>query len=391
MESLRDKVAIIGMGVTKLGERWDAGVEDLLTEACTEALADARIDPAQIEAGYVAGATGATLNRVLNRESMPVSSVENACATGADVFRNAVLAVASGMYDVVVAAAAAKQKDAGTTGIEMTGNPSMIGMEAIVFNGSVPRNFGLYATRYMHHYGYSYEELKYTLARIAVKNHKNGTLNPKAHFRKEITIEQALNAPMIAWPLGLFDCCANIDGGACAIVTTPEVARRVRDDYVLVKGIGVSSGWREGRMSQKYDFTMFPENVEASRQAYEQAGITDPVRELSHVQLHDAFTVNELVCYEDIGIAPRGKGPELVKEGFFNPDGQVPVNTDGGLKCTGHPPSATGLKQLHECYHQVQGTAGPRQLKNVRFSLGHSQGGLTGSFGTVVTILGPRD
>lgn len=391
MDGLRDRVAIIGMGMTKVGERWQSGVADLLGEACAEALADARIAPEEIEAGFVAGTTPATLNRVLGVDMMPVSSADNACATGAEVFRHAAMAVASGMYDIVIAAAAAKQKDAGTTGIEMAGDPSMVGMEAVIFNGSVPRNFGLYATRYMHHYGYSYDELKLTLAKIAVKNHKNGVLNPKAHFQKEITIEDAIRAPMIAWPLGLYDCCANIDGGACAILATPEVARRFRDDYVLVKGIAVSSGWREGRLSQKYDFTMFPENVTASRLAYEQAGIKDPAAELDHVQLHDAFTVNELVCYEDVGIAPRGKGPVLVNEGYFERDGKIPVNTDGGLKCTGHPPSATGLKQLRECYLQVQGNAGPRQLKNVRYSMGHSQGGLTGSFGTLVTILGPRD
>jgi acetyl-CoA C-acetyltransferase len=292
---------------------------------------------------------------------------------------------------VVIAAAAAKQKDAGTTGIDMAGDPSTVGMEAMIHNGSVPRHFGLYATRYMHHYGYSYDELKYTLARIAVKNHHNGTLNPKAHFQKEITLEDAINAPFIAWPLGLYDCCANIDGAACAILARPEVAKRIRDDYVLIKGIGLASGWREGRMSQKYDFTWFPENVLAAKQAYEQAGITDAWNELSHVQLHDAFTVNELVDYEDVGIAPRGKAPNLVREGAFELDGHIPVNTDGGLKCTGHPVSATGLKQLCESYHQAQGTAGKRQVKNVRYSLAHSQGGLTGSFSSLVTILSPRD
>jgi acetyl-CoA C-acetyltransferase len=392
MESIKDKVAIIGMGTTKVGERWDVGVDELLDEACSEALADARIDPKEINAGYVGGISATqTLNRVLKLNYIPVSGVENACSTGADVFRNAAFAVASGMYDIVIAAAAGKQKDAGTTGIDMAGDPSTVGMEAMIHNGSVPRHFALYATRYMHHYGYSFDELKYTLARIAVKNHKNGTLNPKAHFQKEITMEQAINAPFIAWPLGLYDCCANIDGGACAILARPEVAKRIRDDYVLVKGIGLASGWREGRMSQKYSFTMFPENVLASQQAYEQAGITDPVEELSHVQLHDAFTVNELVDYEDVGIAPRGKAPHLVKDGYFERDGKIPVNTDGGLKCTGHPVPATGLKQLSESYHQVQGTAGPRQIKNVRYSLAHSQGGLTGSFSTVVTILGPRD
>ncbi|MBI2764795.1 MAG: acetyl-CoA acetyltransferase [Chloroflexi bacterium] len=392
MESIRDRVAIIGMGTTKVGERWEAGHEDLLFEACSEALADAKIEPRDIDAGYVGGVSATqTLNRVLKLDYIPVSGMENACSTGADVFRNAAFAVASGMYDIVIAAAAGKQKDAGTTGIDMAGDPSTVGMEAMVHNGSVPRHFGLYATRYMHHYGYTFEQLKYTLARIAVKNHHNGTLNPKAHFQKEITMEDAINAPFIAWPLGLYDCCANIDGGACAILARPEVARRIRDDYVLVKGIGLSSGWREGRMSQKYNFTMFPENVAAAEQAYGQAGIKDPVAELSHVQLHDAFTVNELVDYEDVGIAPRGKAPHLVKEGYFEMDGKIPVNTDGGLKCTGHPVPATGLKQLNESYHQVQGTAGPRQVKNVRYSLAHSQGGLTGSFSSLVTILGPRD
>jgi acetyl-CoA C-acetyltransferase len=136
---------------------------------------------------------------------------------------------------------------------------------------------------------------------------------------------------------------------------------------------------------------MFPENVLASQQAYEQAGIKDPVAQLDHVQLHDAFTVNELVDYEDVGLAPRGQAPRLVDEGFFEMDGKIPVNTDGGLKCTGHPVPATGLKQLAESYHQVQGTAGPRQVRDARLSLSHSQGGLTGSFSTVVTILGSRD
>jgi acetyl-CoA C-acetyltransferase len=392
MESIKDKVAIVGMGSTKVGERWDASHEDLLFEACSEALGDAKIDPADIEAGWVGGVAATnTLNRVLKLDYIPVSGVENACSTGADVFRNAAYAIASGLYDVVIAAAAGKQRDVGTTGIDMAGDPSTVGMEAMIHNGSVPRHFALYANRYMYRYGYSYDELKRTLAQIAVKNHHNGTLNPKAHFQKEITLEQAINAPFIAWPLGLYDCCANIDGAACAILASPEAAKRIRDDYVLVKGIGLASGWREGRMSQSYEFTEFPENVLAAQRAYEQAGITDPVSELSHVQLHDAFTVNELVDYEDVGLAPRGKAPHLVNEGFFDLDGQIPVNTDGGLKCTGHPVPATGLKQLCESYHQVQGTAGPRQVKNVRYSLAHSQGGLTGSFSTLVTILGPRD
>lgn len=392
MHGIKDQVAIIGMGVAKVGERWDSGHEDLLLEAYNEAMADAKIDPSEIEAGWVSGISAtAAANGTLKLGYIPMSGVENACATGADVFRNAAMAIASGAYNIVIAMGAGKQKDTGTTGIDMAGDPSTVGMEAMVHNGSVPRHFALYATRYMHQYGYSFDELKHTLARIAVKNHHNGTLNPKAHFQKEITMADAINAPFIAWPLGLYDCCANIDGAACAILASPEVARRIRDDYVLVKGIGLVSGWREGRVSSSYSFTMFPENVQAAQEAYADAGITDPFNELSHVQLHDAFTVNELVDYEDVGIAPRGEAPRLVEEGVFELDGKLPVNTDGGLKCTGHPVPATGLKQINECYLQVQGRAGKRQVKDVRYSLAHNQGGLTGSFSTVVTILGPRD
>lgn len=393
MESIKDKVAIVGAGSTKVGELWNSSPEDLILEAVTEALEDAHLEGRDLQAAWVSGVQAThSLNHTLGLDYIPVSTVENACATGADVFRSAALAVASGMYDIVIAAGAGKQKDAGTTGIDMAGDPSTVGMEAMVHNGSVPRHFALYATRYMHHYGLTFEELKSTLARIAVKNHRHGALNPKAHFRKEITMEQAINAPFIAWPLGLYDCCANIDGAAAAVLATPEVARRIRDDYVLVKGLGLASGWREGRMSQKYTFLEFPENVLAAQQAYAMAGISDPVKELDHVQLHDAFTVNELVDYEDVGIAPRGGASELVHAGFFDlGGGGIPVNTDGGLKCTGHPVSATGLKSLVESYHQVQGSAGPRQVQGAKISLSHSQGGLTGSFSTLVTILGARD
>jgi acetyl-CoA C-acetyltransferase len=392
MESIRDKVAIIGMGATKVGELWDKGSEDLIVEAASEAIQDAGIDPKEVQAGWVGGVSATQgLNGALKLSYVPVSGVENACATGGEVFRSAALAVASGVYDIVIAAGAAKQKDAGTTGINMQGDASTLGMEAMVHNGAVPLHFALYATRYMHHYGLTYEQIKRALGRIAVKNHRNGALNPKAFFRKEITLEEAMNAPLIAWPLGLYDCCANIDGGAAAILTTPEIARKFRDDYVVVKGLGLVSGWREGRISPRYQFLEFPENVLAAKIAYEQAGIVDPTKELSHVELHDAFTVNELVDYEDVGIAPRGRGGDYVLEGRYDLEGPLPVNTDGGLKCTGHPVPATGLKMIYECYKQCQGKAEQRQVKNIRYSLAHNQGGLTGSFSTVCTVLSPRD
>lgn len=388
---LRGRVAIVGMGVAKSGERWDAGPEVLLREAWREAMADARIGLEDVQAAFVAGVAPWQFNLVTGARGIPVSGIENACATGGDLFRNGAIAIASGAFDLVVVAAAGKQRDAGTTGIVMAGDPSTVGMEAIVHNGSVPRNFALYATRYMHHYGISYEQLRRVLARIAVKNHRHGLLNEKAALRKEVTLEEAMAAPMIAWPLNLYDCCANVDGAACAVLASTAVARRLRDDFVLLRGVGIASGWREGRIRRSYTFTMFPENVLAAQRAYAEAGVRDPRAELSHVELHDAFTVNELVDYEDMGLAPRGGAGPLVEEGYFDLGGPLPVNTDGGLKCTGHPVPATGLKQLYECYRQAQGTAGSRQVPNVRLTMAHSQGGLTGSFTTTVTILSPRD
>jgi acetyl-CoA C-acetyltransferase len=392
MESIKDRVAIAGMGIAMPGERWDQSHMDLMQAAVNEALADAHVGVEEIQAGWIGGAPASdTINTLLGSDDIPITQIENACATGGDVFRSASLAIASGAYDLVIAVGVGKQKDAGTTGIDMAGDPSTVGVEALIQNGAVPPHFALYATRYMHHYGYTYDELKRAMARIAVKNHANAMRNPRAYLRKEITIDEAVNSRVISWPLSLYDCCANVDGAACAILASPAVARRLRDDYVLVKGVGLASGWREGRLTQKYTFTRFPENELASQRAYAQAGIKDPVAELDHVQLHDAFTVNELVDYEDTGLAPRGQAPKLVMEGFFDFDGPMPVNTDGGLKCTGHPPPATGLKQLYECYHQVQGTAGERQIKNVERSMAHSQGGLTGTYSTIVTILGSRD
>ena len=262
-----------------------------------------------------------------------------------------------------------------------------------------PAQFALAANRYFHRYGLSYDEGKRLLSKIDVKNHYNGSLNRKAHFQREITEDQATNAPMQAFPLGLFDCCGVSDGSAAAIITTPENAKSFRDDYVLVKGFGLAVGGQQGMIRDYYDFPHFDEAVHASRMAYESAGITNPREEISMCEVHDCFSITELITMEDLGFSPKGKAKEDIDSGFFELTGGLPVNTDGGLKCFGHPIGASGLRMIFEAYKQLQGRADEvlnpgkpsRQIKNPRFGMTHNLGGRPGSFSCGISIWGCRD
>ncbi len=392
MGGIRDKVAVIGMGCSKFGERWDSGPEDLLVEACYEALEDASLEAKDIQAAwlgtYVTAFTGQLLAQALKLDYIPISRVENACATATDAFRNACYGIASGAYDIVMVAGVEKLKDTGWTGL---------GNNAILPNANTetavppPAQFALAATRYFHHYGIDPDRGRETLAKIAVKNHHNGSLHPKAHFQKEITIDQALRAPMIAWPLSLYDCCGVSDGAAAAIITTPEIAKNFRDDYILVKGLGLAVGGRQGTLRDDFDFVHFPETVHAAKQAYEEAGITNPRQQISMAEVHDCFTITEMIIMEDLGFSERGGGPADVDAGTYTLEGELPVNTDGGLKCFGHPIGASGIRMMYEVYKQLQGKAGPRQVKNADLGLVHNLGGIPGSFSVGVGILGTRD
>ncbi len=392
MVGIRDRVAVVGMGCTQFGELWDKGVEDLIVDSSFEAIEDAGIEPKDIQAAWfgtvVSGMTGQVLAQALKLEYIPVTRVENACATATEAFRNAAYAVAAGIYDIVLASGAEKLKDTGFAGLVAGGMMAGSGVEV---PSPPPVQFALAATRYAHHYGLSYEELKTTLAKIAVKNHHNGTLCPRAHFRREITLEQAINAPMIAWPLGLFDCCGVSDGGSAAIITTPEIAKKLKDDYVLIKGLGLTVGGLQGQLQDWYDFVHFEESVTAAKAAYEEAGIKNPRQEVDLAIVHDCFTITELIIYEDLEFSPRGKAPEDVAAGTFSLEGELPVNTDGGLKCFGHPIGASGLRMIYEVYKQLQGKAEQRQLKKADIGLTHNLGGRPGSFTCAIAILGKRD
>lgn len=390
MGSIKDKIAIVGMGCTQFGELWNKSHKDLLVDACYEAFEDAGIEAKDIQAAWYGsretGFTGVQLANALKLEYVPISRVENFCAGGTDTFRNACYGVASGAYDIALAVGVEKCKDHyGGFNMDILDpfDRSMVEWEL-----PPASQFAQLATRYFYHYGLSYEEGKRILGKIAVKNHHNGTMSPKAQFRREITLEQAMNAPMIAYPLGLFDACGVSDGCAAAIITTPEMAKKLRKDYVLVKGLALANGAGQAVLQPEYDFIHIPETVAAGQAAYKEAGIKNPRSEVDVAVVHDCFTITELLICEDLGFSPRGKGPEDVEAGTFTLEGDLPVNTDGGLKCFGHPLSASGLRMIYEVYKQLQGKAGPRQLKKADIGLVHNVGGICGYFNCTVAIFG---
>jgi acetyl-CoA C-acetyltransferase len=379
------------MGCTKFGELWDKEALDLAVDAAYEAYEDAGVEPKDIQAVWLGhayeGLTGTRLARALKLDYVPVTHVENLCCSGTDAFRNACYGVASGAYDIVMAVGMEKLKDNGQAGQRSGIDPDVTSRTKFV--DAAPPSFAFLATRYFHHYGLSYEEGKKILAKIAVKNHHNGALNPKAMLQKEITLEEVVNAPIVAYPLGLYDCCGISDGGAAAIITTPEIAKRLRKDYITVKALSVVCGAMQGTLQSDYDFVHIEETVRASRRAYQEFGIKDPRREIHMAEVHDCFTITELLICEDLGFSPRGKGPEDVLKGTFELDGELPVNTDGGLNTFGHPIGASGLRMIYEVYKQLQGKAGPRQLKRIDTGLVHNLGGAPpGNYTVTITILG---
>ncbi len=392
MESIKDRVAIVGMGCSKFGERWDTGTEDLLVESTSEALEDAGLKVEDINAAWFGSqnqSTGQVLAHAIKSEYIPITRIENACATGTDAMMNACFAVAAGVYDIVLVAGVEKLKDSGVG--FLTGGGGQPSAQ-IAPGVPPPAQFALAANRYFYQYGLSYEEGKRMLAKINVKNHHNGALNPKAHFQKEITEEQSINAPMQAFPLGLYDCCGVSDGSAAAIITRPEIAKTMRDDYILVKGLGLAVGARQGSLRDYYDFTHFDEAVHASQMAYKAAGVTNPRTEISVCEVHDCFSITEAITMEDVGFSPKGKVKDDIDSGFFTLDGDGPkVNTDGGLKCFGHPIGASGVRMIYEVYKQLQGKADKRQVKNVRLGMTHNLGGQPGSFTGAISIWGTRD
>ena len=391
MESIKDKVAIVGMGCCKFGENWGMSLEDMMIEAAYEAYEDAGIDPKDIQAAWFgniwAGETGQILAAPLKLRFIPVTHVENACATGSEALRGACYAVASGACDIALAIGAEKLKDSGFMGLPQT---RPVATWSYRMTTQTPMAvFAMLATSYFSKYGISKDEGRRLLSKIAVKNHHNGALNPKAHFQREITLEDALKAPLIGDPLGLYDCCGVSDGSAAAIVVRADMAKKFRKDPIYVKSQVICQGPREGWVNPAaYDFAHVEETYRGGLAAYAEAGVKNPREEISIAEVHDCFSITEFTIMEDLQFAPRGKVKEDIDAGTFELSGKLPVNTDGGLKCFGHPIGATGLRMMYEVYKQLQGKADKRQIKNPRLGLTHNQGGEPGAATVSIAIVG---
>lgn len=392
---IRDKVAILGMGCTNFGERWNMGAEELMVEAYAEAMQDAGIEKKQIEAAWLStcldevnvGKSALPLSETLRLDYIPVTRVENYCASGSEAFRAAAYAVASGACDIALALGVEKLKDTGFGGLPALSPGTLVPLWWA--NISAPGSFAQLASAYSARHGIAAPDLKRAMAHISVKSHDNGLKNPKAHLRRAITEADVMNAPMIAEPLGLYDCCGVSDGAACAILTTPEIARSMgRRDLVSVKAlqISASSGVEAGHNS--WDGSYFPTARMAAKRAYAEAGISDPRRDISLIEVHDCFSVTELVTMEDLFLSPEGGAVRDVLDGFYDADGSIPCQIDGGLKCFGHPIGASGIRMLYEMYLQLQGRAGPRQRGDVRFGLTHNLGGFPARNVCSVSIIG---
>ena len=392
---IKDKVAIIGMGCSKFGERWDVGPSELLAEAFEEALLDAGIERKQIEAAWYGscsdpisvGNSAIPASMALRLDGIPVSHMENMCATGSEVLRAAAYAVASGAVDFALAIGAEKLKDTGYGGLPFVYKGTFNDLWLPL--GSTPAGFAQLAAGYRAKHGTSKEDLKRAMAHVSWKSHQNGLLSPKAHLRKAVSMEQILDAPMIADPLGLYDCCGVSDGAAAAIVTTPEIARALgRKDMVTIKSIqlAIGSGVKSG--TSQWDGSYVRTTRAAAQRAYAEAGIQDPRAELSLMEVHDCFSITELSTMEDLFVSPDGRAVHDILDGFFDRDGGLPCQVDGGLKCFGHPIAASGLRMAYEVYNQLQGRAGERQLGDPSIGLTHNLGGVPYLGIAAISILG---
>jgi acetyl-CoA C-acetyltransferase len=389
---IRDRVAIVGMGCTAFGEHWDRSADDLLINATEECFAGASsIAVDDVDAYWLgtmsSGQSGLVLSRPLRLDYKPVTRVENFCATGSEAFRNACYAVASGAYDRVMAVGVEKLKDSGYSGLVRSSPPN--DGTAPESSLTAPAAFSLLDPAYCKKYDVDPAAMRDAMTHVAWKNHRNGALNPRAQFRKEIAKEKiAAGAGVVAGRLGVLDCSGVSDGSACALIVRAEDALQYTDRPMYVKGLAMVAGPASGTIDPSYDYTTFPEVARCAEDAYQQAGVTDPRRQISLAEVHDCFTPTELVLMEDMGFSERGHAWRDELDGVFDLDGELPVNPDGGLKSFGHPVGASGLRMLFECWLQFRGEAGDRQLAGPKLGLTHNLGGRPGTCVSFVSIVG---
>ncbi|UZE91902.1 MAG: thiolase domain-containing protein [Methanosarcinales archaeon] len=386
---MRD-VAIIGVGCTKFGEMWERSFRDLFVEAGLNALEDAGTRGEDIEALYVGnmsagkfidqehiGALIADYAGLAGSLHIPSTRVEAACASGGLALRDGVMAVASGLHDIVIAAGVEKMTDV-ETGVTIDALASAADREWEGFMGATfPGLYAMMARLHMHKYGTTREQL----ATVAVKNHHNATMNPKAQYRKEITIDDVINSPLVADPLRVYDCSPITDGAAAVVLAPAELARKLNDTPIYVRASAQASDTIT--LHDRRDITTLDATVYAAKRAYEMAGISP--KDVDVAEVHDCFTIAEICAIEDLGFVQKGDGGPATEEGITALDGEIPINPSGGLKACGHPVGATGIKQAIEIAEQLRGDVRERQVNGAEIGLTHNVGGTGGT--AVVHIL----
>lgn len=384
------EVAVIGIGMTKFGELWDKSFRDLVAEAGIKAIMDAGIEGKDIDAMYIGGmSSGGFVEQEhvaplaievagLEDFHIPATRVEGACASGGIATRQGYIAVASGMHDIVLVGGAEKMTDVvGTEATNVLASAADREWEAF-FGMTFPGLYALMARYHMHKYGTTQEQL----ASVAVKNHFNGSMNPNAQFNRKISIDDVLASPMVADPLHLLDCSPITDGAAAAILAPLDIAKKFTDKIVKILASTQASDTISLHNRKRFD--ALPAAVHAAKQAYKMAGI-EP-KDIDVAEVHDCFTIAEIMAIEDLGFFEKGKGGKASEDGLTALDGQIPINTSGGLKAKGHPVGATGVAQVNEIVLQLRGEAGERQVKDAEIGLTHNVGGSGGT--AVIHILG---
>lgn len=389
---IKDRVAIVGMGCTNFVEHWDLGLDDLVIEASNQCYSSAGVAKNEVDAYWLGtaqgGMSGITLSRPLQLDNKPVTRVENFCATGSEALRQAAYAVASGAYDLAMAVGVEKTKDSGFQGLNAVPPPN----DGTGRTLTAAAMFSMVAPAYAKKFGVDPDELREAIAHVAWKNHYNGARNSRAQFRKEVSMDTIKKSPKVAGDLGVFDCAGVADGAAAAIICRAEDAHKYTDKPLYVKALSFVAGNGSGLTNPQYDYTTFPEIAACAVDAYAQAGVTDPSNQIALAEVHDCFTITELVLMEDLQFSPRGTAWRDVLDGRFDLKGQLPVNPDGGLKSFGHPVGASGLRMMFEAWLQLRGEAGDeRQISTDRsLALTHNLGGYPGEMVSFISILGTQ-
>ena len=370
------RVGVIGIGHGRFGRRSDATVQELAFEAFRAAIEDAGIDREAIDASVIGAvpeyhkqrSVAGVVQEYLDLNPKPTWLTEVACASGSAAIRTAWMAIQSGLHKVVAVIGCQKMTELSTAEIlALMGRVGEVQWES-VFGTTFPSYYAMFANRHMYEFGTTREQL----LEVAIKNHHYGAMNPNALFRKEITMEKALASDPVASPLCVYDCCANADGAACVILADEERAAEHGDRVVWLDGVGCATASMS--VLRRPNLVGLPSAQEAARQAYEMAGVG--AADVDVADVHDCFTIAEIMAYEDLGFCAKGEGGSFIEEKRSYIGGDVAVNVDGGLKAKGHPIGATGVSMAYEIVTQLRGDAGERQVPDAGVGLTHNVGGI---------------